>query len=69
VNNFLSITIFQDPQGGSQGQIMAGLCRMQKNILGAQATVSLMLLSKNLLFMKLAIFLMLLPVLNFGNDL
>jgi len=32
---------------------MAGLFRMQKNILGAQAAVSLMLLSKNLLFLTL----------------
>jgi len=53
VNKILSITIFHDPQGGSRGQLMAGLCKLKKNILWAQAAVSLMLLSKNLLFMKL----------------
>jgi len=31
VNNFLSITIFQDPQGGLRGQIMEGLCRLKKH--------------------------------------
>jgi len=49
----LSITIFQDSQGGSRGQIMAGLCKVAKNIQGFQAAVSLMLLSKNLLFSTL----------------
>jgi len=32
---------------------MAGLCKLEKNILGTQAAVSLMLLSKNLLFSTL----------------
>jgi len=50
VNNILSISIFQDPQGESRGQIMAGLCRLKKNILETQAAVSLMMLSKYLLF-------------------
>jgi len=53
VNNFLSIRIFQDPQGGSRGQIRAGLCKLKKNILGAQAAVFLMVLSKNLLLTTL----------------
>jgi len=32
---------------------MAGLCKLQKNIQGTQAAVSLMFLSKNLLFSTL----------------
>jgi len=32
---------------------MEGLCRLKKNILGSKAAVSLMLLSKTLLFMTL----------------
>jgi len=32
---------------------MTGLCRLKKNILGSQAAVSLMLLSKNHLFVTL----------------
>jgi len=33
--------------------MMAGLCKLKKNILGTQAAVSLMVLSKNLLFSTL----------------
>jgi len=32
---------------------MAGLCKLKKNILGTKAAVSLMVLSKNLLFNSL----------------